>query len=76
VLIVTAIMLRTMPPQDEEGRFLWFASCRGMAGYFFLNEHCLKLRILRERQPSEEAARLEQGIEAYFCPQIAKDFRA
>ena len=74
VLITTAIMLRSLPPQGEEESQLWFASCRGAAGYSFLEDHCLKLRILRERQPSEEADRLEQGIEAYFCPQIAKHF--
>jgi hypothetical protein len=75
VLITTAIMLRTRPPPDEEGSALWFAGCRGAAGYFFLDRHCLELGVLREQQ-SADAARLEQGIEAYFCPQIAKHFGA
>lgn len=76
VLITTAILLRTLPPRDQEGLFVWDASCRGVAGYYFLEEHCRRLRRLAQRQQAEEASRLGQGIEAYFCPQIQKHFAA
>lgn len=76
VLITAAIMLRTLPPRDPEELFVWDASCRGVAGYYFLEEHCRRLRRLAQRQQPEEASRLEQGIEAYFCPQIQKHFAA
>ena len=76
VLITAAIMLRTLPPRDAEGSIFWYGACRGAAGYFFLEGHCLRLRRLEGRKQLEEASRLGQGIEAYFCPQIAKNFGA
>jgi hypothetical protein len=76
VLITAAIMLRTLPPRDAEGSIFWYGGCRGAAGYFFLEGHCLRLRRLEGRKQPEEASRLVQGIEAYFCPQIAKYFGA
>jgi hypothetical protein len=75
VLITTAILLRAPRPQDEEGFALWFGGCRGTAGYSFLEDHCLELAILRE-QKSKKAESLGQGIEPYFCPQVAKYFGA
>jgi hypothetical protein len=76
VLITAAIMLRTLPPRDQEVLFVWDASCRGVAGYYYLEEHCRRLRRLERKQQPEEASRLRQGIEAYFCPQIQKHFAA
>jgi hypothetical protein len=65
VLLTTAVLLRTQQPRAEESRFLWFAGCTGTAGYIFMREHCRTVR----RQ-----ARPEQGVEAYFCSQIRKQF--
>ena len=74
VLITTAILLRTLPPQDEEAAFLWSAGCRGTAGYYFMDVHCYRFLSPRPPPGFEIAARFEQGVEAYFCQQIKNHF--
>jgi hypothetical protein len=67
LLKTTAILLRTMPPPDEEARYLWFARCRGTAGFYFMDVHCFGLGRPGPSQP-------ELRVEPYFCPLFKNHF--
>lgn len=67
LLMTTVILLRTVPPPNEEARYLWFAGCRGTAGFYFMDVHCFSRGRPGPPQP-------ELGVEPYFCPQIKNHF--